>query len=560
MARMNQAGVSQTGLANPIRQRIQLAAIARVRWQVFAHSIRTKGGALEFASRIFVSLLLTFGGLAGAFGLGAGARAFVREGRVEWIAILLWSVFVFWLLFPIMGSVFTETLDLSDLLRFPLTYRSYFLVRLAYGAFDPSTLLGSCWLIGIAIGIGLGDPRLFPWAALVLLLFGLLNICIMQTFLSWVERWLAQRRTREIFSIIFFLLMISLQLVGPLAGRFGGTVGPNLRLVGHQLTPVQRASPPGLAALSIASAANQRPWISLAAVAVLLAYGVLVLLIMGRRVRAQYRGENLSEAPAASEPGAITLVKPGWNLPWLSPAVGAVLEKELRYLGRSGPMMLTLITPVIMLAVFGLGPARNGAFLKRSPDLSYPMGAGYALILLTNLIYNNFGADGGGIQFYLASPVRLRSVILGKNLAHLTILLGELVLIWVSVSLMFGPPGFSITITTLAAVLFALPVNLAVGNLLSIYSPKRVDFGTFGRQRASQITVLLSLAMQVLVIGCCVVIIFAARASHKPLAAIPIFLLLAAAALGFYRWTLGQTERLALDRREILTAELCRIQ
>jgi ABC-2 type transport system permease protein len=543
-----------------LHSRLQLAAIAQVRWRVFAHSIRSKGGALEFASRLFVGTLLAIGGIVGAFGLGAGARMFVLDGRVEWIAVLLWSVFVFWLLFPIMGSVFTETLDLSDLLRFPLTYRSYFLVRLAYGAFDPSTLLGCCWLTGIAVGIGLADPRLFPWAAIVLFLFALLNICIMQMVLSWVERWLALRRTREIVSIMFFLFMISLQLLGPLAGRFGTTMGPNLRSVSQQLTPVQRASPPGLAALSIASVASHQPLVSLAALGVLLAYGVLVLLIMGWRVRAQYRGENLSEAPANAVRGARTPVKPGWSFPLLSPAVSAMLEKELRYLGRSGPMMLTLITPVIMLAVFGLGPARHGTFLQRSPDLSYPMGAGYALILLTNLIYNNFGADGSGVQFYLASPVRLRSVILGKNLAHLVILLGELALLWVSVSLMFHPPTILITLTTLAAVLFALPVNLGAGNLLSIYSPKRIDFGTFGRQRASQITVLLSLIVQALVIGCSVVIFVMASALSKPWWAPPIFLVLAFGALLFYRWTLHQTEQLAMERRERLTGELCRIQ
>lgn len=548
------------GVSSPLEPSVQLAAIARVRWQVFAHSVRTKGGALEFASRIFVSLLLALGGLAGAFGLGFGAHAFVQEGRVEWIAILLWSVFVFWQLFPIMGSVFTETLDLSDLLRFPLTYRSYFLVRLAYGAFDPSTLLGCCWLTGIAIGIGIADPRLFLWAAAVLLLFALLNICIMQMFLSWVERWLAQRRTREIFGIVFFLLMIGLQLVGPLAGRFGATVGPNLKLVGHGLTPVQRASPPGLAALAIAGMAKQQPLVSVGALAVILAYGVLVLLIMGRRVRAQYRGENLSEAPGISDQVGRVQVKPGWNFPLLSPSVSAVLEKELRYLGRSGPMLLTLITPVIMLAVFGLGPARNGAFLQRSPDLSYPMGAAYALILLTNLIYNNFGADGGGIQFFLASPVPLRSVILAKNLAHFTILLGELVLLWVSVSLMFHPPTFFMTITTLAAMMFALPVNLGAGNLLSVYSPKRIDFGTFGRQRASQITVLLSLGVQAVVIGCSVFIFVAASTIHKAWLALPTFLLLASGALVFYLWTLKQTARLALERRETLIAELCRVQ
>jgi ABC-2 type transport system permease protein len=540
--------------------RLQLAAIARVRWQVFTHSIRTRGGALEFASRIFVGLLLTVGGLVVAFVLGAGARAFVLEGKVEWIAILLWSVFVFWQLFPIMGSVFTETLDLSDLLRFPLTYRSYFLVRLAYGAFDPSTLLGCCWLTGIAIGVGLAAPGLFLWAVLVLGVFALLNICIMQMFLAWIERWLAQRRTREIFGIFFFLIMIGLQLVGPLAGRFGATLGPNLKLVGHELSPVQRASPPGLAALAIASMASGRPMTGSAALAVLLAYGILALLVMGRRVRAQYRGENLSEVPGNADRPAGTLVRPGWKLPGLSPAVSAVVEKELRYLGRSGPMLLTLITPIIMLAVFGLGPARNGAFLQRSPDLSYPVGAGYALILLTNLIYNNFGADGAGIQFFFASPVRLRAVVLGKNLAHATVLLGELVLLWISVSLMFHPPTILMTITTVAATLFALPVNLAAGNLLSIYSPKRVDFGTFGRQRASQITVLLSLAVQAVVIGCSVVTFVVAGSTHRPWMALPIFLLLAAGALLFYLWTLQQAERMAADRREILIAELCRVR
>jgi ABC-2 type transport system permease protein len=116
------------------------------------------------------------------------------------------------------------------------------------------------------------------------------------------------------------------------------------------------------------------------------------------------------------------------------------------------------------------------------------------------------------------------------------------------------------TITTLAAMMFAAPVNLAVGNLLSLYSPKRVDFGTFGRQRASQVTVLLSLVVQALVIGCCVTTFFLAGWAHKPWLALAIFLTLASAALVFYLWSLGQAERLGQSRREILVAELCRTQ
>src|SRR6266403_474689 len=200
---------------------MQLAAIARVRWQLFVHSLRTTKGALELFSRIVLSLIITAGGFGGAVGLGAGAWFFVSEGKAEWLAVLLWPVFLFWQFFPVMASAFTETLDTSNLLRFPMNYRSYVVVRLVYGALDPSTLLGGLWLTGLAIGIGLANARLFPWAALVLLGFAVLNMMLTQMVFAWVERWLAQRRTREIFALLFFLTMISLQLVGPMLKRYG---------------------------------------------------------------------------------------------------------------------------------------------------------------------------------------------------------------------------------------------------------------------------------------------------------------------------------------------------
>lgn len=547
------------GLTGKLYPGDQFVAILRLRWQTFAHSLRTTRGAVELASHIFVTLLLLLGGTAGAAMLGFAAYSFVSENKIEWIAFLLWSVFLFWQLFPIMGSVFTETVDLTGLLRFPLRYRSYFLVRLAYGAIDPSTMLGCCWLTGIAIGIGLASQRLFLWAVLILFIFALVNVALMQTFLAWVERWLAQRRTREIFSIFFFLLLIGLQLIGPLAGRFSSSLGPEVKLVGARLSPIQRALPPGAAASAIDGVAHANATAFAAGTGLLLLYGAGALALMRIRVRRQYMGENLSEATTGPVLSRAQLVSPGWKLRFLPAPVVAVLEKELRYLGRSAPMLLTLVTPVVMLAVFGLGPARNGAFLQRSPDLSYPVGVGYALILLTNLIYNNFGADGGGVQFFFASPVRFRTVVFAKNLAHMAILLGEMIILWVSVSLMFHPPSLLMTVTSFAAVLFAAPINLAAGNLLSLYSPKRVDFGTFGRQRASQVTVLLSLMIQAIVIGCCVLTFVIAREMQRPGLAILIFLVLAVLSLAFYVLSLSRADIVAQERREILVTELCRV-
>jgi ABC-2 type transport system permease protein len=394
-----------------------------------------------------------------------------------------------------------------------------------------------------------------------LLIFGVLNLLLTQMIFAWVERWLAQRRTREIFAVLFFLVMISFQLLGPIMNRFGPRSSPAFRKFGAEISPVQRVLPPGIAADAIASMASRRIGKAVGALGLLGLYGVVILRVLSVRLRAQYRGENLSEVPKqASASKAAEGVKLGWDLPGLSGPVAAVLEKEIRYLSRSGPMLLTLVTPIIMLLIFGLGQGRSGqgGFLQRSPDLGFPAGAAYSLLLLTNLVYNNFGADGGGIQFFLASPVRFRRVVLGKNLAHMTVLALEMMVVWIGVSVLFHPPTFALTIATLAGMLFAAPVNLAVGNLLSLYSPKRIEFGTFGRQRASQLTVLISFGVQIVVFGVAAATLLLARHYREIWLAPAVFLLLAGLSFAVYGFVLQRVDRLALGRREILTTELCR--
>ena len=192
----------------------------RLRWRLFVNSLRSTRGKLELVSRIMVSFAFAIGGLGGAFGMGVAAALVISAGKPELLALLLWPVFIFWQVFPIMATAFTNNPDSSDLLRFPLSYRSYFLVRLAYGAFDPATALGSLWSFGILLGVGFAKPELLPWTLLVLLAFAAFNLLFMQMVFAWVERWLAQRRTREIMGILFVLLMLSFQLIGPLDAAF----------------------------------------------------------------------------------------------------------------------------------------------------------------------------------------------------------------------------------------------------------------------------------------------------------------------------------------------------
>jgi len=541
--------------------RSQLAAIASVRWQIFLHSLRSKRGAMELFSRIVISIVITCGGLGGAILLGAGAWFFVANGKQDGLALLLWPVFLFWQLFPIMATALTESVDASNLLRFPLSYRSYVMVRFVYGAFDPATLLGSLWLIGILLGVGWARPVLLPWAFLILFLFAIVNMLLTQMVFAWVERWLAQRRTREIFAVLFFVAMISLQLVGPMLSRYGDRSNAAFHWAGRFANPLQAVLPPGIAAAALASeASGQRvpAWCFLGALAL---YGIAFLRMLSVRLHAQFRGENLSEVVGQQgvrrTPADIRL---GWDLPGLSPEAGAVVEKEYRYLSRSGPVLLTFVTPIVMLFVFGLGgrSGNSAGFLQNWPDLALPVGGAYSLLLLTNLIYNNFGHDAGGIQFFMVSPASFRSVMLGKNIAHMGVLAVELIALWIGVSLLFRRPTAEMLLITLSGLLFGAPINLAAGNLLSLYSPKKTEFGTFGRQRASQTTVLASFAIQIFVVGIAAVTLLAARYYGREWMAVAIFFVLAAFSFSVYLLVLTRVDRLAARRREVLTTELCK--
>jgi ABC-2 type transport system permease protein len=540
----------------------QIAAIAKVRWQLFVNSLRSIHGRLELVSRGFIGLGFAIAGFGGALGLGAAAAFFVSSDRAEWLTLLLWPVFMFWQLFPVMATAFTENFDSSNLLRFPLSYSSFFMIRLAYGSLDPATALGSLWLAGIAMGVGYARLHLLPWAVMVLATFAVLNILIGRVIFAWVERWLARRRTREILGVIFLLIVISFQFIGPLIKRFGEGSRPAVGHAVSQILPLERLLPPGLAAAAIARASHSEFAPAFGAFLLLAGYGIAVTWLLHWRLRAQYRGENLSEAVArAASPKEKSAVRPGWNLPGFSSPVAAIFEKEFRYLSRSGPMLFTMIMPVVVLLIFRLTPASSGdanGFLVRAPDLAFPAGAAYALLVLTNLVYNNFGADASGIQFFFAAPVRFREILLAKNLAHAAVMALETVLVWLAVCIVFRRPSLDVTLVTLAGLLFVLLVNLTVGNLLSLCAPKKIDFGTFGRQRASNTTVFASFAVQIAVFGLAALTLLMARRHGAIWLATLIFLALAAIAAAGYALALGRADQMAQARRETLIAELSR--
>ena len=413
------------------------------------------------------------------------------------------------------------------------------------------------------LGVTLARPLLFPWALVVLATFAIFNLMLMQTIFAWIERWLAQRRTREIMGVLFILFMLSFQLIGPIVAHFDKKRTPEFDRVTEIIVQVQAVLPPGLAADALAQSLRSHYLVGFTSLFFLASLTAAIGYLLHLRLSKQFRGENLSEA--AARPAVVAQSKDlrvGWDLPWLSPAVAAVFEKEVRYIGRSGPMLLTLVMPIFMLVIFRLGPMNpalhRSNFLSRTPDMAFPGAAAYALLVLTNLVYNSFGGDGGGIQFFYASPVSFRQIMLGKNLAHTAILVANTALTWIAVAYLYGAPATAVSIATVAGLLFAAPLNFTAGNLLSIYTPKKRDFATFGRQNVSQTTVLASLGVQVVIVAIGVGAFALARFYGNLWIAVLAFLMLSIISIPLYLMVLGRIDGIAIDRRETLMAELCR--
>ena len=535
----------------------QLRAIALLRWQLVVNSLRSVRGRLNLVSRVLGGLLVLATGVIGGSALFLTAiwAAAADQHNLQWLAVPFWIVFLFWQLFPVMATTFTQNLDSSALLRFPMGYSAYFLVRVIYGTLDIATALSFFWLFGLFLGISSADPRLAPWALLAIGLFAIFNILLGRMIFAWIEHWLSRRRSREVLGVLFLLVMVGFQMVGPLLGRYNGKSAPQTLRALAKLIPIEQALPPGLAASCLTNAAEGKSSAALLSFVLLAACAGGTAWVLHLRLRRQYRGDD----PAAGEKRRVqqekSAIRRGWNLPLFSGPVSAVFEKELRYLSRSGPMLFTLIMP--MVVVFVLWSGRRG-FLGQQTAYAFPVGAAYCLLVMTNMVYNNFGGDGGGIQFFLFSPVSFRRIVVAKNLAHMAIVATEVFFLWLGVRVVYGPPAPTVVALTLAWYLFAAPVNFAAGDLLSMYSPKRIDYATFGRQRASASTVFVSLGVQLIVSGTGVLAVFLATHYANLWIASLVLLALSIPSMTGYFFLLSRIDRIAMSRREVLATELCR--
>jgi hypothetical protein len=152
----------------------------------------------------------------------------------------------------------------------------------------------------------------------------------------------------------------------------------------------------------------------------------------------------------------------------------------------------------------------------------------------------------------------MRKVVLAKNLGASALIAVQIAILWIVLSSFFRRPSADVFCATLAWLLFAAPLNFAIGNVVSIYFPKKIDLAKFGRQKGSAASGLIGFGVQAVSVGIGAPVLASLRFYGSPWLAVPIFAACAAASVALYVMILNRVGQMAGDRREALLSELSR--
>lgn len=405
-------------------------------------------------------------------------------GHILQAALLL--IYLIWLLTPLFGYSLNESYDVSRLFIYPLTMRQIFTATIAASIMDFTVLLLLPALAAVVLGFTYG-PVSFVFSGVTILLFLFHTLALGQALLLLSQSLLSARKSRDLMIVL-----------GPVLGFSAYIV---FRYVSETATRIDWRSilssrtwealgwlPPGMAARAISDAARGQVLSALLAFIALLAVTAATVYLAAGLLQAAYSGETSHSAPRRhKDHKAGASVARGGLSSLMPPVVGAMFDKEVKYVLRDPYFKITLLSVVYMAAVFGFLLIRSPGheFTRASPFLIWGASA-YMLMMEMGLLYNAFGSDGLASATLFTFPASRRQMLLGKNLAlFLVLTLVNVVFLALPVAVfrqwaLYGPLAVWMAL--------AIVILTAVGNPISVKLPFRVTTqgGRIRRMSAGQ--------------------------------------------------------------------------
>ena len=559
----------KTGLRNVS----QLRTLLWLKWTLFKNSFRSSKGAINRVATILGLLVALIFSLVFALGFGAFAYVITRPGGLaaaiergvnaeltpgisaEFIFFAAFGFcYLIWATVPLStGS--GRQFDPGSLLMYPISLKKLFALDLVTEFTTLPSIIGVPAIIAIGIGAGLGTGNLARGilASMLAAIFGL-------ALTKWLSSAIGSlsRKKRSRGETLIALIGAVLGLGAAVAGQ----VAPVILKHADSIKAL-RWTPPGAAAFALSSGLSTDPagyWLAVFAMMVYTTALVFSSYWIARRAVLGIGGRKrrvVRSLQRASE------VHTGWQLPFVSTPLSALIEKELRYVSRNAQVRMMALMPLILIVIRvmnsrrfsssgGMSGAFENEFLYYGQGLMAAGGVLYVFLILSGLSCNLFAFEEAGMRALILSPVQRKQVLLGKNIAVTIVaffLSAALLLInqLIFRDITWGSAFF----VALTFVIFAAMISL-FGNWLSIRFPKRMKFGK--RMNVSGVVGLLLIPM-ITVLSMPPLAATSAGYITRSLAVEYVTLsVLAVLAIGFYALIINSQGEL-LQRREIEVLE-----
>ena len=523
-----------------------------LRWRIGSNRNRRAGKASVILQGIVMVIGVAAGGLAFAGGIAFGYLALPQV--TPNILMLIWDGIVvaflfFWMTELLVELQRSELLSLDKFLHLPVSIGSAFMINYVGSISSAGAIVFVPLMIGLAIGLvasqGPGMLLLFPLIAA----FTFMITALTHQFRGWLASLMInQRRRRTIISVatlVFILIVQTPNIITFTSGRWGGSGRSaqiqqqiqelNRARANNEITPeehrtrtteIRQANRRGNWELVQQFAATINKFVPLG----WLPYGVaaafegrylpgvlgtLGLALIGagslrrsyRTTMKLYTGHYNAQPTAASKPATVSApaaasaraTKYGAaflerRVAGLSEHASAIMFASLRALLRAPEAKLMLLSPFVMIFIFG------GLFFgnQTAPhELMRPFMAsgGFAFIFFMTLgmVGNQFSFDRAGFRAYVLSPTPRHDILLGKNLA-----MAPIVITFMTVTALLFQYRYPMRPDHFLAVIIQMvPMYLVfclVGNLLSIIAPMPVAAGSMKPLKPKATTILIHTA------------------------------------------------------------------
>jgi ABC-2 type transport system permease protein len=513
-----------------------------IRWRISANQVKRSGTVGAIIASILAVLRIAGGMVAFITGLLVGLLALrgvdPKVVMFVWDGVAAGFI-LFWLVGLMSELQRTDLLSLNNFMHLPVSPSGAFLINYVGSSASLSLVLFFPAMIGLSFGLTSSQGPAMLWLFPLAASFVLMVTAVTYQFRGWLAGMMTNpRRRRAIIAVVSLLFILVFQIPNILTNfnpafrekrQAERKTAKEIAALGRELDEgritqqqyndrlaskraalesnrkreselneenlrlVNMVLPPGWLPYGAEAAAQGK---ILPAAACMFGMGLIGIASLRRSYRTTtrlYTGDfgkgrtgRKIKVKTVSEVPSKTISELGYaaeflekKLPLMSEHASIIALAGFRSLMRAIEVKMMLLTPVIMLIVFGgilMGNRGEISGLFR-PLSALGFSAFVLIISMTGFMGNQFAFDRSGFRSFVLSGVPRREILLGKNLSMLP----------VAVALMALIAGFTQWLNPmrpdhLAAVLIQiLPMYLLLclfGNVLSILSPMTLKYGS----------------------------------------------------------------------------------